>query len=223
MYGKITQLFAGLIDGSKRIQKIVQSLKDFARGDSGSAKEWINVNEVVDNAITIVNTLIKKSTENFSVHAGVGATPVVNVQVDWPDGTTTSVNGLATNECYEVKYSTGAATKCKPPVATSVSSNEAAPIAFNLAQNYPNPFSANGRGTFGNPSTVISFQLPVSSHVTLKVFDVNGREVARLVDGEMTAGNHAVTFAPHDVAGGIYFYKLTVGKMTQTRQALLLK
>jgi len=70
---------------------------------------------------------------------------------------------------------------------------------------------------------VISFYLPVSSHVTLKVFEVNGREVARLVEGEMTAGIHAVTFAPRDVAGGLYFYQLTAGKFSQTRKAVLMK
>jgi photosystem II stability/assembly factor-like uncharacterized protein len=88
------------------------------------------------------------------------------------------------------------------------------PLQFALEQNYPNPF---------NPATVISFQLPVSSRVTLKVFDVNGREVARLVDGNLTAGNHAVTFAPRDLASGIYFYKITAGKFSQTRKAILMK
>jgi hypothetical protein len=78
----------------------------------------------------------------------------------------------------------------------------------------PNPF---------NPSTVIRFQLPVRSHVTLRVFNVNGREVATLVDGEMSAGSHAVSFAPRDVAGGIYFYKITAGKFSQIRKAVLLK
>jgi hypothetical protein len=70
---------------------------------------------------------------------------------------------------------------------------------------------------------VISFQLPVNGHVTLQVFEVNGREAATLVDGEMTAGGHTATFAPHDLAGGIYFYKITAGKFTQTRKAILLK
>lgn len=88
------------------------------------------------------------------------------------------------------------------------------PQGYSLAQNYPNPF---------NPSTVISFHLPVSSHVTLKVFDVIGREVAILVDGEMAAGNHALTFAPRDLAGGIYFYKITAGQFSQTRKAVLIK
>jgi hypothetical protein len=88
------------------------------------------------------------------------------------------------------------------------------PERISLAQNYPNPF---------NPATVISFQLSVNSHVTLKVFDVNGREVATLVDGEMSAGNHAVTFVPRDVAGGIYFYRITAGKFSRTRKAVLIK
>ncbi len=109
------------------------------------------------------------------------------------------------------------------PTAVESSSNNA-PNQYQLAQNYPNPF---------NPSTVISFQLPVNSHVTLEVFDVLGREVATLVDGEMTAGIHAVTFAPLDirptgfalreVAGGIYFYQLTAGKFSQTRKAVVMK
>lgn len=97
------------------------------------------------------------------------------------------------------------------------------PTGFALSQNFPNPFSAKGRGTFGNPSTVISFQLPVSSHVTLRVFDVNGREVAALVDGNLEAGSHAVTFAPRDFVGGLYFYKLTAGNFSQTRKAILMK
>lgn len=70
MYGKISQLFAGLIDGSKRIQKIVQSLKDFARDNRGSANELVDINQVVESAITIVNTLIKKSTDEFSLALG---------------------------------------------------------------------------------------------------------------------------------------------------------
>jgi hypothetical protein len=88
------------------------------------------------------------------------------------------------------------------------------PEGFSLSQNYPNPF---------NPNTVISFQLAVKSHVTLKVFDVAGREVATLVEGEMAAGKHAVTFAPSHSASGLYFYKITAGKFSQTRKAVLMK
>ncbi|MDZ7363856.1 MAG: prolyl oligopeptidase family serine peptidase [candidate division KSB1 bacterium] len=107
--------------------------------------------------------------------------------------------------------------------ASSVNDHDENAIAreFRLAPNYPNPFSVNG--TFGNPSTVIHFQLPVNSHVTLQVFDVNGREVATLVEGRLEAGSHNVTFAPRELAGGIYFYQLTAGKFSQTRKAVLVK
>lgn len=88
------------------------------------------------------------------------------------------------------------------------------PHEIHLAQNYPNPF---------NPGTVIRFQLPVSGYVTLKVFDVTGREVATLVEGELAVGSHAVTFAPHDLACGIYFYQLTSGQFSQTHKAVLVK
>jgi hypothetical protein len=101
-----------------------------------------------------------------------------------------------------------------PTVAVESRDSELLPTEFSLAQNYPNPF---------NPSTVISFQLPVSSHVTLKVFDVNGREVATLVDGNLPAGNLFVTFAPRALAGGLYFYKLAAGQFSQTRKAILMK
>lgn len=96
---------------------------------------------------------------------------------------------------------------------TSVSAFEPA-TGFEVSQNFPNPF---------NPSTVIRFQLPVSSHVTLKVFDVTGREAATLVEGNLAAGNHVVTFAPRDLAGGIYFYRLTAGKFSQTRRAVFMR
>ncbi len=105
--------------------------------------------------------------------------------------------------------------------STGVAEVRETPVNFGLLQNYPNPFSANG--AFGNPSTVISFQLPVSSHVTLKVFDVNGREVATLMEGEMNAGEHAVKFNASNLPSGVYFYRLTAGQFTQTRKALLMK
>lgn len=97
------------------------------------------------------------------------------------------------------------------------------PRDFELEQNYPNSFFANGRGTFGAPSTVIGFQLFVNKHVTLQVFDVNGREVATLVNGRLAAGVHRVIFAPRGANAGLYFYKLTAGTFTQTRKALLLR
>ncbi|MGH7452947.1 MAG: glucoamylase family protein, partial [bacterium] len=97
----------------------------------------------------------------------------------------------------------------------------AAPRAFTLFQNYPNPFSANG--TFGNPTTTIRFSLPQREQVTLKVFDVNGREVATLVNEETNVGEHAVKLNANNLPSGIYFIRLTAGEFTQFRKAVVMR
>ena len=88
------------------------------------------------------------------------------------------------------------------------------PAAVALDQNYPNPF---------NPSTVIRYQLPVNSEVSLKVFDVLGREVANLIDGRMEAGYHQVTFNARDLASGMYLYRLQAGNKVFTKKFTLIK
>jgi hypothetical protein len=87
---------------------------------------------------------------------------------------------------------------------------------FTLYQNYPNPF---------NPSTVISYQLPVGGKVTLKVYDVLGREVATLVDEYRNAGSHNEQFTMNNLqlSSGIYFYQLEVGEFVSTKKMLLIK
>lgn len=85
---------------------------------------------------------------------------------------------------------------------------------FVLAQNYPNPF---------NPSTSIAFNLPVSSDVTLSVYNVLGQKVAMLVNGPMTAGTHSVSFDASRLASGIYIYELRAGSFVQQRRMTLVK
>ncbi len=95
------------------------------------------------------------------------------------------------------------------------------PLKFELYQNYPNPFRASG--TVTSPSTTIRFSLPQREQVTLKVFDLNGHEIATLIDGDLEAGTHSVTFEPRVAASSLYFYKITAGKFSQTRKAVLMK
>ncbi len=93
---------------------------------------------------------------------------------------------------------------------------ELMPSTFKLAQNYPNPF---------NPSTVINYQLPVSGHVSLKVYDMLGREVTTLVDEFQNAGTHNSQFSilNSQLSSGIYFYTIRAGNFVQTKKMMLLK
>ncbi len=93
----------------------------------------------------------------------------------------------------------------------------ALPTSFALGQNYPNPF---------NPSTIIPYQIPVSTHVRLEVFNLLGQRLATLVDAERSAGAHTAQWDGTDVAGravgaGVYIYRLSGGGMTESRRMVL--
>jgi hypothetical protein len=89
-----------------------------------------------------------------------------------------------------------------------------APKVFALEQNFPNPF---------NPSTVISYQLPISSQVSLKVYDAIGREVTTLVNETKEAGYYSVTFDAKNLSTGIYFVRLQSGDKVQLKKMQLVR
>jgi len=88
------------------------------------------------------------------------------------------------------------------------------PDSYLLKQNFPNPF---------NPSTIISWQLPESKFVTLKIYDVLGNEVASLINEEKPAGNYEVEFNATNLSSGIYYYKLVAGDFIDVKKMVLLK
>ena len=88
------------------------------------------------------------------------------------------------------------------------------PSSFDLKQNYPNPF---------NPTTTISYAIPESEYVTLKIYDLLGREVATLVDKIQAAGQHTIQFDATALASGIYFYKIQAGDFADTKKMTLVR
>ena len=88
------------------------------------------------------------------------------------------------------------------------------PTSLKLEQNYPNPF---------NPATTIEFSLPQRQEVTLKVYDLLGREVATLVNANIEAGVHSVTFDASNLPSGVYIYRLQAGEFTETKKMVFLK
>ena len=105
--------------------------------------------------------------------------------------------------------------------------NTEVPSGFSLRQNYPNPF---------NPTTIINYQLPISSYVKLSVFDILGREISVLVNEKLSAGVYEYEWNEKQSAGeyriewdannypsGVYFYTLQTDKFTDTRKMILVR
>src|ERR1039458_9883562 len=100
------------------------------------------------------------------------------------------------------------------PGSSSTDQAHADSRAIILNQNSPNPF---------NPTTVISFNLPTTQIVQVKVYDVLGREVGTLVDETLKAGSHSLMFDGSRLASGVYFYRLSAGSFSAIKKMLLLK
>jgi subtilisin family serine protease len=96
----------------------------------------------------------------------------------------------------------------------SVEAEVYSPFEFSLAQNYPNPF---------NPSTIISFSIPASEFVTLKVYDILGTEVATLMNERKEPGVYTINFNASQLASGMYLYRLQAGSFIETRKMMLMR
>jgi uncharacterized delta-60 repeat protein len=99
-------------------------------------------------------------------------------------------------------------------LTTDIEDDRTVSNSFVLNQNYPNPF---------NPSTTISYSLPVQSEVEIKIYDALGKEVAALVNEIKSAGNYSVRWNASSLSSGVYFYRISAGSYTQTKQMLLMK
>jgi len=97
---------------------------------------------------------------------------------------------------------------------TAVNEPPHGPTSFTLSQNYPNPF---------NPTTTISYDIPKLSYVTLVVYDILGRQVEELVNGEKTSGSYQAVFNASNLPSGVYFYRLQAGAYHDTKKLLLIK
>ncbi len=129
--------------------------------------------------------------------------------ISYSSGTIGSVDGgslqpFAPMDAYNWSVSSTAVKKDKNLI----------PLVDQLYQNYPNPF---------NPTTVITYQLLTHGYATLKVYDVLGREVVTLVDGEISAGVHAVTWDASRLSSSVFFYRLKAGNFVDVKKMILMK
>ncbi|MEO8169039.1 MAG: T9SS type A sorting domain-containing protein, partial [bacterium] len=99
-------------------------------------------------------------------------------------------------------------------ILTSTAEGALFPKEFTLRQNYPNPF---------NPSTIIKYELPKESRVSLEIYNLIGQKVATLVEGMKPAGSHQVSFNASGFTSGVYMYKLSAGNQVFTKKMVLMK
>jgi hypothetical protein len=97
---------------------------------------------------------------------------------------------------------------------TNITNNNTIADNYSLSQNYPNPF---------NPSTTIKFSIPKSEYVSLKIYDIMGKEIATLVNSQLNMGSYSVDFNAKNLSSGVYFYKLISGDFTEVKRMTLVK
>ncbi|MCB2205317.1 VCBS repeat-containing protein [bacterium] len=154
------------------------------------------------------------SQEPYVQHVGIGeATSVDSVMVRWPDGKKLTLNDVDINMIHVVEE--------QPPV--SVGGNPAAPVAMQLDQNYPNPFSLGNHAT-----TSIAFELGGQQEVELRIYDSKGALVRTLVAGRYDAGQHQISWDGRDnsgrpVASGSYRYVLNASGRTTAKSMVVVR
>lgn len=114
----------------------------------------------------------------------------------------------------DIYAGTGAGLYKNDDYSTSLEGEITTPKQFTLQQNYPNPF---------NPSTNISWHMNQAGHVSIQIFDLIGREIAHLIDQQISAGDHSVQFEAGNLNSGIYFYRLSTPTQSTTKAMTLIK
>ncbi|MFZ1979439.1 MAG: T9SS type A sorting domain-containing protein, partial [Bacteroidota bacterium] len=199
-----TNLFAGTYTGSI-----------FLSANNGTS--WNAVNTGLTNMT--VNTFVVSGTNIFAGTQGGGVLLSINNGAKWTQVNTglmdTNVYALAVSG-HDLFAGTGHGVwrRSLNDMVTVVKENSEIPVSLSLLQNYPDPF---------NPTTTISFTIPSRSSVSLKIFDILGREVATIVSQELPAGTYSRQWNAAKMSSGIYFYRLQAGSFTQTKRLVLLK
>ncbi|MBI5726441.1 MAG: VCBS repeat-containing protein [Ignavibacteriales bacterium] len=197
--------------------------------NNGNGNHWLQINlqgvksnKSAIGAVVKVKALINGSpvwqqrrvtgqngycSQNLRLHFGLAASTVVDsIVIHWPSGIMQSQTALLVDTILTIKEDT---------TLTGTSQRKNIPDkSFQLQQNYPNPF---------NPETVINYTIPNESFVSLKVYNVTGKQVATLVQNLQKPGSYAVSFTAAGLASGVYIYTLRTQIGVLSNKMLLLK
>ena len=187
---------------TSRFPDIVNYIGETGFGLSGSGEFM----KLVDSDGQIIDSLTYDDQSPWPVEADGGGTTLELID---------AAKDNSVGENWQASIGHGTPGR-KNSVVTSVKENVTStiPTNFSLFQNYPNPF---------NPETKITYQLPVALHVSLRVYDLLGREVALLVNDKKSAGIYEAVFNGEGLTSGIYFYQLKADNFVETKKLILMK
>jgi hypothetical protein len=186
----------------------------FVSTDSG--KTWAAENNglTIPIAIGKIQIFVSDSITNIYIRAFLSGIYLLNNNLDWEK---VGFDSDYVSTIYLFNYKLYAGTIegiYVSDLITSVNKNYEISKSFYLYQNYPNPF---------NPATIINYDIPKAGYVTLKIYDILGREVAALVNQNLNAGLHTINWDASRFASGIYIYQLRAGNFISTKKMLYLK
>lgn len=188
-------------------------------GAGNSCNDFINTN-LVDSAATLIQSI-----QDPAPGCGNSASQIpANGYFKPKDPLSGFTNDIDPNGTYIIHISDNAAADVGSlrswcltidyDMLTNAGNNNSIVNRYQLHQNYPNPF---------NPTTKIKFEIPQQNFVSLKIYDISGREVANLINGERNAGAYDVEFDGSYLASGTYFYRLQAGDFVEVKKMVLLK
>ncbi len=195
-----TNLFAGTSSGGI-----------FLSSNNGTSWTHLNTSPISVGCFAVLGTNLFAGGVYLSTNSGTSWT---QVNSDLPGAPVQALAVLDTN-LFAGTLGGGVWRRPLSEMITAVTDNgNNLPMRFSLSQNYPNPF---------NPTTNLSFSLPSRSFVSLKVFDLLGREVATIVSEEMSAGNYSRQWNAANMSSGAYFYRLQAGNYSEVKKLLVVK
>ena len=224
--GSWTHLSGGTLNSTSINGLVVSGTNLFALSggiyiSSGNGNSWAEISQDFWWNFNGAVTSLAFGGTNFFAGTTIGVLLSTNNGTSWTtidSGlTSTYVQALAVSGTYLLAGTNHGV--CRRPLSEMIptgvnDNNNQIPISFALDQNYPNPF---------NPTTTISFSFPSKSFVTLKMFDILGKEVATIISEEMSAGSYSRQWNAANMSSGIYFYRLQAGSFTETKKLILLK
>ena len=213
--------------------------KGLFRNETNNNNKWVNINCIGSGPTTgmtnksALGTIVKikavlngvpkwqireinaqnsfNSMNMLNVHFGLhNATIIDSIIVKWGGGLQQVFTNVTPNKFYRLVEGQG----LNEVIIGLSQTGTVIPIIYKLEQNYPNPF---------NPVTKIRFAIPGSSNVKLFVYDVTGRLVSELVNGELNAGEYETNFNAAEFTSGVYFYTMQAGNFKETKKLVIIK